>query len=202
MQFYPKFGLVFWDEGECNSAEADEGSCIPFGDNPDSIVFTLGYVVCFACFFYLGLLNLDENILAQKISFIALLILTLEFIFCFFVNGLDASRVPVWGEDSSNCLGVIIFNFAFCVTVPSWINEKAPDVSVNKVIWSSTTSSTVLYAAVGWLGAMAFDAAPDNMLEVLESPKVGATPCHPPRSSLPLINPLLAPTLPRKPSTR
>lgn len=42
-------------------------------------------------------------------------------------------------------------------------------------MWSSTVSSTVLYAAVGWLGGMSFKEAPDNMLELLESPAVGVT---------------------------
>ena len=32
-------------------------------------------------------------------------------------------------------LGTIIFANAYVVTLPSWLNEKAPDVNVNKVIW-------------------------------------------------------------------
>ncbi len=32
-------------------------------------------------------------------------------------------------------LGTILFNFALCQTVPSWVNEKRPEVSVNKSIW-------------------------------------------------------------------
>ena len=31
--------------------------------------------------------------------------------------------------------GVILFNFAYTVTVPAWLNEKKPEVSVNKTIW-------------------------------------------------------------------
>ena len=29
----------------------------------------------------------------------------------------------------SDCVGVVIFNYAYCVTIPSWVNEKRPEVS-------------------------------------------------------------------------
>ena len=40
------------------------------------------------------------------------------------------------------------------------------------VIWTSTSAGTALYALVGLFGAAAFDACPDNMLELLGSPAV------------------------------
>lgn len=35
--------------------------------------------------------------------------------------------------------GVILFNFAYTVTVPAWLNEKKAEVSVNKTIWCVLT---------------------------------------------------------------
>lgn len=76
----------------------------------------------------------------------------------------------------ADALGVVIFNFAFCVTVPSWLNEKAPSCSVNRVFWTATTTATALYATVGILGALAFPNAPENMLSLLMlSSHVGLT---------------------------
>ena len=59
------------------------------------------------------------------------------------------------------------------MTVPSWLNEKAPGVSVNRVFWTSTILSTLLYTSVGVLGALAFAEVPENMLSLLVSEQVG-----------------------------
>jgi len=53
-------------------------------------------------------------------------------------------------------LGNILFNFGFVTTVPSWVNEKRPYVSVNRSLWSATTLCIVVFFAVGITGALAF----------------------------------------------
>ena len=123
----------------------------------------------------LGLLTLEENMLQQKISFTALLLLSAQFLWTFYSTGLTRGHLPWIGNHWADALGVVIFNFAFCVTVPSWLNEKAPGVDVNRVFWTSTVASTLLYAAVGILGAAAFPNAPENMLSELLSEQVGLT---------------------------
>ena len=40
---------------------------------------------------------------------------------------------PLMGNDVYQVAGVVLFNYAFSVTVPSWLNEKRSDVSVNQV---------------------------------------------------------------------
>jgi amino acid permease len=80
---------------------------------------------------------LEENIAIQLFSYYSLIVLTLYFLVMFYNQGLDMDRVPAFGDDWRDCIGVIIFNFAFCVTVPSWINEKKPDVDINTVRSSS-----------------------------------------------------------------
>ena len=125
-------------------------------------------VLCALLFAYMGLLSLEENICMQVASFVALVVITVVFLAAFIVDG-DAlgdqsptsaswsgggegERVPAFGAVVRDCLGVVIFNFAFCVTIPSWVNEKEPGTDINTVIWGSTIGSTLLYAAVGWLG--------------------------------------------------
>ena len=43
------------------------------------------------------------------------------------------------------------------MTVPSWVNEKKPQVSVKKVMWTSALTCSLLQLAFGLLGAWAFD---------------------------------------------
>ena len=80
--------------------------------------------------------------------------------------------LPAFGDNVRGCLGVVIFNFAFCVTIPSWLKEKKPEVSVAKTLWGATTFSAVLYTAVGVCGAIAFDLEPGDFLSLLMSEKV------------------------------
>jgi len=41
--------------------------------------------------------------------------------------------------------GVVLFNYAYIVTVPSWLIEKKNEVSVNHTIWHASTLSSVIY---------------------------------------------------------
>ena len=51
--------------------------------------------------------------------------------------------------------GVVFFNFQFVTTIPSWLNEKKPGVSVNSSIWWSVVISVLFYIGLGYLGAVA-----------------------------------------------
>ena len=153
------------DSAASNVSTADDEELVSSG-----LILSMGYVTCAGLFLYPGLLNLEENITMQIFSFATLLVLTAAFLVVFMHEGLETTRVAALGDDWKDCIGVIIFNFAFCVTIPSWINEKEPGVEVNTVIWSSTAAAAVMYAAVGWLGGLAFESAPDSMLELLASP--------------------------------
>lgn len=52
--------------------------------------------------------------------------------------------------------GTILFNFGFVTTIPSWVNEKRPDVSVNKVVWYSSFACVAIFFLIGIPGALAF----------------------------------------------
>lgn len=62
---------------------------------------------------------------------------------------------PDFGSQAG-VLGTILFNFGFVTTVPSWINEKRPSVSINKTVWLSTFLCLVIFYVIGVPGAMAF----------------------------------------------
>ena len=170
---------VRWDAAsQCHpSAGNSEGKsalCVPFAsEGQDALLISAGYVACCSLFAPLGLLTLEENMYQQNFSFVALLLLVTQFIFAFCSTGLRAGSLPWIGVHWIDTVGVVIFNFAFCVTVPSWLNEKAPGVSVNRVFWTSTVLSTLLYTSVGVLGALAFANVPENMLSLMVSEQVG-----------------------------
>lgn len=63
-------------------------------------------------------------------------------------------------------LGIILFNFGFVTTVPSWINEKRPHVSTNRALWLSTTLCIIVFFCVGLPGAIGFS-------DVLQGPVTG-----------------------------
>ena len=178
---------VRWEPSQCRDDAALE--CVPFAsEGEDALLISAGYVTTALLLAPLGLLTLEENMAQQNISFAALLLLSAQFLFAFCATGLRAGTLPWIGRHWIDAVGVVMrvmavrthpasgppltsvvchlclrsFNFAFCVTVPSWLNEKAPHVGVNRVFWTSTILSTLLYTSVGVLGAMAFAQCPEN----------------------------------------
>lgn len=166
--------FVVWTPGEYCGVHANHSECVPFssfhGAPKIGCIITAGYLATLVLMAPMGFWNLDDNIKFQVISFFVLVILALEFILemCF-NHGIHFSRVPWFGDDYSSVLGTIMFNFAYCPTIPSWLNEKRPEVHVGNVLWSSAFTSTVMYILVGMLSAMSFRHAEGNVLETLSA---------------------------------
>ena len=89
----------------------------------------------------------------------------------FISRGLSV-EVPWFGSDLSNVAGVVLFNYAFITVVASWLAEKEAKVSVNTVLWSSTSLSSIGYIVFGILGAMSFHRIGGNALVLLTSTEV------------------------------
>mmetsp|Transcript_7988 Transcript_7988/g.18213 ORF Transcript_7988/g.18213 Transcript_7988/m.18213 type:complete len:574 (-) Transcript_7988:33-1754(-) len=142
---------------------------VPFQHGDAGAVITLGYVLLFIFLTPFSFRTLDESIGSQKFAFVLLIVFTVSFITQFVSEGLVLQRVPAFGDSYRNMLGSIIFNYGFIVMVPSWLNEKRHDVSVNKTIWTSTALSSVLYIFVGLLGGLAYDQIQGNFLNSLAS---------------------------------
>ena len=102
-----------------------------------------------------------------------LLLLTslVEFLRYFiFEKGLEAANLPVVGPDQSLILGTCIFTYSFVCTMPSWANEKKPEVSFNVGIWGPTFLGLLLKLLFGIFGALAFTTyAHENALDVILS---------------------------------
>jgi hypothetical protein len=79
-------------------------------------------------------------------SFLFLILLMLEFVAFFIWRGDHTGfhSVPVFGDTYPQLVSVFIFSWAYVIFVPSWLNEKAVETPVNKVmiIWSSGIASS------------------------------------------------------------
>ena len=65
--------------------------------------------------------------------------------------------------------GVVLFNYTYTITVPSWLNEKRQSVSVNRSIWSATIFSSLIYVSFGIMAAAAFKTVQADILTLLAS---------------------------------
>jgi len=95
-----------------------------------------------------------------------------DWIVTFSLTGLEG-EVPSFSNmrQQAGVLGTIMFNFSYITTIPSWVNEKKPSVSVHKSLWSACIVSTTTFFLVGYLGARAFPgmAADSDILSVINS---------------------------------
>lgn len=108
----------------------------------------------------LGTGNLKDTMLSQRLSFCALLVLLCQFYFEFVSHGNNVENSInssgesnrdhiLWGTTWTNMCGVILFNYPYVVSVPSWLHDKEENVSVNKTIWLTTALSTIIYLTFG-----------------------------------------------------
>jgi hypothetical protein len=98
----------------------------------------------------------------QIAAFWLLLVVFFLWILNFFGNIASGDSFPVEaiGHTQRGVVGTVLLNYAFVVTVPSWVNEKRPDVDVNNAIWWANLAGTVTFILIGWLGARAFNYGP------------------------------------------
>jgi amino acid permease len=152
LQMLPSIKIVSWtapDYDPTDSTCSGSDGEVPFINDGSGVIITLGYVLLCLFLVPFSFGTLDDNISGQKLSFILLLCFSTVFVAQFVQEGLEFSRVPAFGESYRTMLGSIIFNYAFIVMVPSWLNEKRAEVSVNKTVWTATITSTILYLAGG-----------------------------------------------------
>ncbi|KAJ1401498.1 hypothetical protein B484DRAFT_424555 [Ochromonadaceae sp. CCMP2298] len=144
--------------------------CTPFSDG-GNLLISLGFLLTTLLFLPLGRGNLQETIGVQMVAFGSMCVLLIVFC-CELVSKGFPQEVPLYGESMSQLAGVVLFNYAFIITVPAWLSEKKVDVSVNKVIWGSSILATTIYIGFGTMGAMTFAAIGGNALVMLTSSKV------------------------------
>eukprot|EP01113_Clastostelium_recurvatum_P042896 TRINITY_DN7000_c0_g1_i1.p1 TRINITY_DN7000_c0_g1~~TRINITY_DN7000_c0_g1_i1.p1 ORF type:complete len:499 (-),score=171.10 TRINITY_DN7000_c0_g1_i1:74-1570(-) len=147
---------------------------ILYNNTTPLIAISLGYLIIAALCIPSGFLNLDDNVkVVQLGSFIALVVLLGEFIVQFAIMGVEKgfTPVPAIGASPAQLVSVFIFSWAYPMFIPSWVNEKKNEVSVNKVIWFSSILSFAGYLSIGLLAAFVFgNIQTDNILGSLSDP--------------------------------
>jgi hypothetical protein len=113
LQFYPSL------TGVCSS---DVDAADPFGEGV--IVLTLGLLVLAIACIPISFYNLDDNMIIQVGATFGMCVLLLIWIVYFCVQGLQPTSLPTVGTDLSKILGIVVFNYAFVTSLPSWVNEK------------------------------------------------------------------------------
>lgn len=141
---------------------------------PTPWVISVGYIAAATLCIPFGLLNLDENMWFQWLSFYCLIFFVAEFCVQYTWLGPTGTQdryLPVTTGNTqaftdisgqSRVVGVIAFSYAFVVTVPSWVNEKRKGVSVNKSVWISCVCGLVLKFVVGLFGSWAYRLSGDD----------------------------------------
>jgi amino acid permease len=124
--------------GSSNSSSTKDSV---FGED---YVISLGFIIVAIIVIPMGIFNLEDNIWVQKGGFLGLIFCVLAWLAQFlFVSGIDTSLTPAVGDYSSwgPSISLIVFNFGFTLTVPSWINEKEARTSTSSSVWVSVLIS-------------------------------------------------------------
>lgn len=125
------------------------------------ILFSIGYLLTFSMVVPLSFCNLVQNIKIQLASVVLLAVVLTEWIVTFAKEGLVV-EVPAFGPNLSQLIGIIILNYAYVTTVPSFINESDRALNIQWSIWFPVLVSTATYILIGWLGAAAYEINPSS----------------------------------------
>ncbi|KAI9300601.1 hypothetical protein BJ944DRAFT_291577 [Cunninghamella echinulata] len=157
----------------CTTSQSTQSSS-PF-NTEDYFIFTFGYLLTAVMVIPLGFFSLVENIAVQMISFIMLIAILIQWLVAFGQEGFKPELLPASGTNVTTVLGIVIFNFSYITTIPSWVNSLKPSVNVHRVLWISVIVSSLFYIILGICGAMAFDMpGSSDILSILSA--TGKTP--------------------------
>ncbi|KAI8994781.1 hypothetical protein BDB01DRAFT_902473 [Pilobolus umbonatus] len=133
-------------------------------------IFTFGFLFTAVMVIPLGFYSIVENIIIQMTSFIVLIAILIQWTVAFAQEGMNPQLLPASGSNLSMVLGIVIFNFSFITTIPSWVNSLREDVNIHRCLWISIIISTLFYIVLGVCGAMTYrmDSSSD-ILNILNS---------------------------------
>jgi len=148
-EFYPHFSF--------HCPDPVDNHITVFGN--DIYLLSLGFILTALVCIPFGFWNLDDNIVIQKGSCLAVIGMVLAWVgLCGNTHWhLESWRVPTIGDSLSPVLGTVVFNFAIITSIPSWVNEKRPDVSIRKTLHISMLIALALFTMIGIVCGMAFD---------------------------------------------
>jgi len=149
------------------AGSSDFFSCVDVSDVSQGnawgchVVLTLGFVMTAAMAIPAGHWNLDDNMVIQRVAFVLTVVCWIIWMVGTLAQADGSRSLPAINNDPNTgsmagVVGAVLFNFGFVTTVPSWINEKKTNVSVNKSLWSATSLCVVIYLVIGIPGAIVF----------------------------------------------
>ncbi|KAI9496784.1 hypothetical protein BDB00DRAFT_889615, partial [Zychaea mexicana] len=161
LNIYPG-GWICVDQGTSQSGS-------PFSES-DYFIFTMGYLLTMVMVMPLGFFDLVDNMGVMIASLITMAVVTIQWVVAFCQEGLKTELMPATGPSAGMVLGIIIFNFSYVTTVPTWVNSINPDVSIHKCITWSIIITTAIYIVLGVFGGMAYPmSVSDNILTLLSN---------------------------------
>ncbi|KAJ3238657.1 hypothetical protein HDU81_007395 [Chytriomyces hyalinus] len=96
------------------------------------MLFTAGYLTVAALVVPMCYFPLTEFVWVQTVTFSLTIVIFIEWISVAIMEGFNSQNVPMVGDVSgyAGLVGVVMLNFAFVQTIPSWVNVRRPDVSI------------------------------------------------------------------------
>ncbi|CAE7484065.1 unnamed protein product [Symbiodinium natans] len=146
--------VELWPEIEW-LCEVSHSDITPFGTG--KLLISAGMAIVAAFSVPLGYWNLEENVRAQNVALVVIVLSISLWVAIFCALGLEEDRVPAIGSSFDNLGGTVLFNFMYVSTLPSWVCEKKPSVKPMRTILAALLIATVGYILVGALGGMAFE---------------------------------------------
>ena len=132
-------------------------------------VLSIGFLVTALVCVPMGLFNLDDNVVIQKVSCFLVCFMVCVWVGVFTYGGLDMSRVPAVGTKFSNVLGTTVFNFAVITSIPSWVNEKKEGTSILGTMGIAMPMALILFTLTGIFGGAHYTFTNDQtMLNMLQ----------------------------------
>eukprot|EP01060_Flectonema_neradi_P026535 TRINITY_DN3555_c0_g1_i1.p1 TRINITY_DN3555_c0_g1~~TRINITY_DN3555_c0_g1_i1.p1 ORF type:complete len:472 (+),score=70.18 TRINITY_DN3555_c0_g1_i1:339-1754(+) len=147
-------------------------TCIDANDTGDGnawgchCIISVGFIICILITIPIGRWNLDDNMVIQVGAFILTILCWVVWFIasCWSENfhSYNDWQIPAVTDSSydyssqAGVLGTILFNFGFVTTIPSWVNEKQPQVNINNSVWISTWLCNLIFFWLGISGCMAF----------------------------------------------
>lgn len=114
--------------------------------------FTFGLLVVLLVVIPMGFMNLDDNVSVQVISFIIAIGIGVQWVVSSILMGWNLDRISIINQDTGplgTTIGTIILNLGVTTVVPSWINIKKNEVSVQRVVWTAITVCVLFYTILG-----------------------------------------------------
>jgi len=146
---------------------SEQLSVMPFP--PDTLGVSAGFLLDAIICIILGFLPLSGNIVPQYIFFSLFICALCGFIWHFINPACDPmilsdERLPLIGNDLSGVLGVVIFNYAYIVAVPSLRADSAPKANFEAAMWGGVCFMWLMYTVYGLMGSLAFAKVDSNFL--------------------------------------